>query len=236
MFFIFVVCLYLAYLDVYHICWGITSYISFISAHHVWNHFQCMREGCSGDIINWFYVFSKNIHFHHHYHYAHIGKVSDVNVYLIERNWLMNVNILVKYFFIANHFLGKWSFDVMTAYRLILPLGEKKDSPTTHISQAVGSDGANTDAQSFIPLPRPDILFIHHTSSIRSLIHVQDKTTAKLLDYREKRLRHLSRWWKQRRPLTFAGSRSITSQVRQRVPTPLMGAVCTLRSTASPVN
>lgn len=41
----------------------------------------------------------------------------------------------------------------MTAYRLILPLGKKKDIPTTHVSQTVGSDGANTDAQSYIPYP-----------------------------------------------------------------------------------
>lgn len=61
--------------------------------------------------------------------------MSDVNVYLMERNRLLNVNILVKYFFIDNNFLGKCSFDVMTAYRLTLSLGEKKGTPTMHTSQ-----------------------------------------------------------------------------------------------------
>lgn len=83
------------------------------------------------------------------------------------------------------------------------------------------------------------VFFIRHLFGIRSLIHVQDKTTAKLLYYKEKIFRHLSSWWKQHHQLTFASSRSIMRQVRQeeqRVLTPLTLAVCTLSSTASPVN
>lgn len=139
--------------------------------------------------------------------------MSDVNVYLVEINWLVNVNTLVKYFPIDNNFLGKCSFDGMTAYRRILSLGEK-GTPTTHTSQA-GLVMGLIQMLRTTSLPRADILFIHHTSSIRSLIHVQAKTTAKLLDYREKLLRHLSHWWKQHGPLTFAGSRSVMRQVRQ---------------------
>lgn len=83
------------------------------------------------------------------------------------------------------------------------------------------------------------VFFIHYLFGIRSLIHVQDKTTAKLLYYKEKIFRHLSSWWKQHHQLTFASSRSIMRQVRQEeqyVLTPLTLAVCTLGSTASPVN
>lgn len=83
------------------------------------------------------------------------------------------------------------------------------------------------------------IFFIHHISRIRPLIHVQDKTTAKLLYYKEKIFRHLSSWWKQHHQVTFASSRSIMRRVRQeeqRVLTPLTLAVCTLSSAASPVN
>lgn len=108
---------------------------------------------------------------------------------------------------------------------------------TTHLPVWV-RDGANTDAQDYIPT-RADVLFIHHTSSIRSLIQVRGKTTAKLRDYREKPLRHLSCWWKPHGPLPLAGSRSIMRQVRQearRAPTPLTCAVCALRSTARPVH
>lgn len=105
-------------------------------------------------------------------------------------------------------------------------LGVKKHPYNTPLQVWV-SDGLIQMPRT-ISLPRADTLFIHHTSSIRSLIHVQDKTTAKLLDYREMLLRHLSCWWKQHRPLTFAGSRSIMRPVRQGEEHVLIPLPCTV--------
>lgn len=116
---------------------------------------------------------------------------------------------------------------------------DKKGTLTTHTVQSVLVMALIQMPRAMSPAQSWQILFSHYTSSIRSLIHVQDKTTAKLLDYRGKLLRHLSCWWKQHRPLTFASSRSIMRGVRQeeqRVSAPLMCAVCALWSTASPVN
>lgn len=99
--------------------------------------------------------------------------------------------------------------------------------------QSVWATGLTQMPKALSPTQSWQILFIYHTCNIRSLIRVQDKTTAKLLDHREKLLRHLSRWWKQHCPLTFAGSRSIMRWVRQegqRVPAPPTSAVCSLRS------
>lgn len=127
----------------------------------------------------------------------------------------MNVNMLVNIF---PHLLEKCSFDVMTSTGSFL-------LTTQHMPPCL--DWGPPDAQSFIPCPGPTFIH-HHTSSIRSLIHEQGKTTAKSLDYRGKLLRHPSRGRTQHCPLTFTGSRSIMRQVRQteqHVRTPLTHAV-----------